>query len=218
MRGSPFRARPGTTVVELVVALVITASVAAAGAAAFGQLIDRREQLLVAATHTERAAALRALLREWIVAGTVELPSTTQQIRALPAQRVAAATDHELVFATNALTPAGIPGVRVRLYVDEDPETLARGLTIEYRPRPSAEYVRRELDPAIRRMVVEYLDADAGRWITTADAVAIRPVAVRVTFPPTEGNEARLRQLPLTFPIGAMEPRPSPDAPVEGTP
>lgn len=218
MRGHHFRARRGTTIVELVVALVITASVAAAGAATFGQLIDRREQLLAAATHTERAAALRALLREWIVAGTVELPSTTQQIRALPAPRVATATDHELIFATNALTPAGFPGVRVRLYVDEDPETVERGLTIEYRPRPSADHVRRELDPAIRRMVVEYLDADAGRWVTADDAVAIRPVAVRVTFPPTEGNEARLRQLPLTFPIGATEPRPSPAAPVENAP
>jgi type II secretory pathway pseudopilin PulG len=67
--------RRGTTVLELVVALVITAAVAAAGASAFRQVVDRRVTVVAATRSTERAAALRATLREWI--GTASLDPET---------------------------------------------------------------------------------------------------------------------------------------------
>jgi hypothetical protein len=186
----------------MVVALVITAAVATVGASAFSQVVDRRTQVIAAAERTEQAGALRATLREWIGIGAVELPSTTRQLMAMSTERGAAATGDEVVFTTNALTPAGIPGVRTRLFVDDDPATAERGLTIEYRPRPSTGYVRRELDPGIRRMSVEYLDGDRGRWSPATDTDLVRPIAVRLSFPATEGSEARLRELPLTFLIG----------------
>ena len=203
------RPRAGTTVLELVVALVVTGAVAAAGAAAFRQAIDRRGQLLTSSTSTERASALRAMLREWLSAGTLVWPSGPSS----------------LSFTTTAPTPIGVAGAPVRLYIDDDPATPEQGICLETRATASTVAVRRELDAGITYMLVEYLDADTRQWVLGADASAGRPLAVRLTFPPSAPNGEpsaatdRLLALPLTvvFPV-AGEPlpaRPSTDAPME---
>jgi hypothetical protein len=182
-RRSERRRRAGTTVLELVVALVVTGAVAAAGAAAFRSSIDRRAQLMTGSTDTERSAAVRALLREWISTGTVSWPPSATG----------------LAFTTNAVTPAGAPGIPLRLFIDEDAGTPEQGLTLEFRPSPERPVERREIDAAITAMIVEYLDADTRTWSTADGASAVRPLGVRLTFSAAGDGDDRLRRLPLTI-------------------
>lgn len=191
--------RLGTTVLELVVALVVTAAVAGIGAGTFQQVLDRRRDVLAAAQETERAAALRALVRDWITAGAVEAPAVTRQTA--PDNAVASANGDALYFTTNALTPARVADARFRLYVDIDDRTGERGLTLEYRTAPNAPWQRRQLDAAIDAMYVEYLDQASARWVTADAAESIVPLAARLTFSADARDRAVLWQLPLTFPM-----------------
>ena len=180
--------RRGTTVLELVVALVITAAVAAAGASAFRQVVDRRVTVVAATRSTERAAALRATLREWI--GTASLDTLL-------------APAGELHVVTNARTPAGTPGARVRLYIDHDPETPARGLCAAVRSPASEAAITQELDGTITALQVEYLDRATGQWMREPALLAGRPRAVRLALP---GDDAQgpLWQLPLTLVVDSL--------------
>src|SRR6185312_15979498 len=66
------RARCGMTLLELVVALVITGIMASAGVGAFQSLIDHRKIVRDANVSTERAAALRDEIRNWLAAGNIQ--------------------------------------------------------------------------------------------------------------------------------------------------
>ncbi len=200
------RRRSGTTVLELVVALVVTGAIAAAGAAAFRQTIDRRTQLLTRSTETERAAAVRGLLREWLSSATLAWPPDATGLR----------------FSTTAVTPLGGPGEPLRLYIDDDDATSERGLTLERRATPQRAATRREIDAAITAMTVEYLDGDTQRWTGGDDASDTRPLAVRVTFPASDPrddlggrSDERLRHLPLTIVLSGT---PAPALPLESAP
>ena len=63
------RARPGMTLMELVIALTILALVATMGGEAFATLIDRQATIRTASADVERAAALRETIRQWILQG-----------------------------------------------------------------------------------------------------------------------------------------------------
>lgn len=208
------RARAGMTLIELVVGVVITGLMAAAGAAAFGTIVDNRRVIVESTAELERASALREMLRNWIGSGTVQVQ--TQQVRARttraaqvrggamqnttqPAITSAVSTGDELRFTTSALTPAMAPYVNMRLFVDGDAATLEQGLSIEYQVTPQAPLQRRQLDSSIVRMTVEYLDRTTNRWVPSADAGAIRMAAVRLTFPGDSVEVPRLLQLPMVF-------------------
>src|SRR5690606_7133586 len=65
------RTRAGMTLMELVIGLVITGMMAIAGTAAFTSIIDHRRVITEATVETERAAALREMLRTWIGSGSL---------------------------------------------------------------------------------------------------------------------------------------------------
>jgi len=218
------RARAGMTLMELVIGLVITGAMAVAGTVAFTSIIDHRRVISEATVETERAAALRDMLRTWIASGTIQTQIAGPQRRAtltVNAQRQvmfteidsrtgtstqvttltsAVSTGDELRFITSALTPAMTPNARIRLYVDGDPNTLETGLTIEYQQTTQSPLQRRQLDSSIVMMTVEYLDQRTQQWYPFAQAASIRPVAARVSFPPVDGVYVpRLLQYPMMF-------------------
>src|SRR3954470_19642620 len=67
------RARRGMTLMELVIGLTITGMMATAGAVAFGSIIDHRQIIRTATVETERAAAMREMIRGWINAGSIQI-------------------------------------------------------------------------------------------------------------------------------------------------
>ena len=63
--------RRGMTLMELVVAIALTGMMAAAGAATFASIIDHRRVIRESTVETERAAALREMIRTWIAASSI---------------------------------------------------------------------------------------------------------------------------------------------------
>jgi len=112
-------------------------------------------------------------------------------------------TGDELTFTTSAMTPTPSSNTRVRLFVDGDPNTSERGLTIEYQGANAAPLQRMQLDSAVGVMTVEYLDNRTGRWYAAAQVATIQPIAMRFAFSAAEGDSIpRLLQVPFIFRMG----------------
>lgn len=218
------RARRGMTLMELTVAIVVTAFMSTIGVAAFTSIINHRHTILNATIATERAAALRETLRTWIGTGVVARPAggapvgragaATAATGAMQQSTITAAvsTGDEITFTTSALTPAATPNVSIRLFIDGDPNTPEVGLTIEYRTAAQAPLQRKQIDPMfadaygnpqpLQSMTVEFLDQRTSQWYPYSEAATVQtPIAVRVTFPVIDGTmpPPPLLQLPMIF-------------------
>lgn len=225
------RARAGMTLLELVIALAILAILVAVGGEAFATVIDREKTIRAASTETERAAALRDMLRQWIAQGDVQVQqgggprgmavavnagrSAASAFRTAPggaavAQGVtaAASTGNELTVVTSAPNPLMAPQARIRIFVDADDNTPERGLTIEYQATTQTPLMRRQLDPNVGDLDIEFFDQRAGRWLASTEAATGgQLVAVRITMVPADG--ATLPPLllqPLTYVFGEVTP------------
>ncbi len=212
--------RSGMTLMELMVALVILAMVATAGGATFESLIDYRRAVREANVSTERASALREMLRGWLAAGTVQIqrggvpqlgrspaPTTTSTAASTgmnnTATTAAQGLGDELTFTTSAPSPAMQANVRIRLYIDVDPSTPEKGLSIEYQPSTASPLQRRMLDSSVDSLMVEFLDTRTSRWYESTQAATITPRAVRLTLLGAGGKQLpRLLQLPIVLPMG----------------
>lgn len=99
--------------------------------------------------------------------------------------------------------------VSVRLFVDADANTPERGLTMEYRAVQqvgggAATLFRRELDPDVGDLDIEFFDARGGRWIpSTEAATGGQLIAVSIAMIPADGATLPgMLQLPLTLVYG----------------
>jgi prepilin-type N-terminal cleavage/methylation domain-containing protein len=212
------------TLMELVIALAILAIMAAAGGVAFSTIIDRQETIRTANAEVERAAALRETIRQWILQGEIFIqrggvprggrggqaqgPLFTQAAGSQMTQlnqgvTAAASTGNELTVTTNAPNPLMAAAVRIRLFVDADPLTPETGLTMEFQSsstNASLGLQRKQLDPDIGDLVIEFLDTRTNRWYPSSQAATIEGYAIRVALVPAEGKTiARVLQMPLTI-------------------
>jgi type II secretory pathway pseudopilin PulG len=214
------------TLIELVIGIAITGLMAAVGAGAFATIIDNRQTIRRATEDTERAAALRETMRTWIVSGTVRVqaggtpglasssvPSgsrtTSMSSSGFSNTGVTAAVSSgdELLVDTHAPTPANVPLTRMRLFIDADQSTPESGLTMEYQANVQSPLQRRQLEPAVGGMKVEFLDSLTGRWYGASEAATLRArIAVRVTLlPQDKGTLPALLQLPLLLRLGQQQ-------------
>jgi type II secretory pathway pseudopilin PulG len=208
------------TLMELVIGLAITGMMAAAGAVAFGSIIDHRQTIRTASVETERAAALREMLHGWIEAGSVQIqqgggPRGLNRGGAAPATATSAmgnsvasvsaaqASGDEVTFTTSELNPSLLPNVRIRLYVDADNNTPEKGLTIEYQPNSQMPLVRKMLDSTIDTLRVEFLDQRTNRWIESSQAATITPTALRLTLLSGLVKLPPILGVPMIFPMPA---------------
>jgi prepilin-type N-terminal cleavage/methylation domain-containing protein len=209
----------GMTLMELVVAIALTGMMAAAGAATFASIIDHRRVIRESTVETERAAAMREMIRTWVVSSTLQIQqgggprglinartATRQPTSATGGVVPAVQTGDELTFTTSAMTPTPSSNTRVRLFVDGDPNTIETGLTMEYQGSNAAPIQRRQLDSTIGVMMVEYLDNRTGRWFAATQVATIQPIAMRFAFAAAEGDSIpRLLQLPFVFRMGDVQ-------------
>jgi prepilin-type N-terminal cleavage/methylation domain-containing protein len=223
------RSRAGMTLMELMIALVITGVMATMGAMTFRAIIDHRRDIVRASVSTERAAALRETVRSWLVSGnilvqsggvpgggrgrsavttlrTVTPGSSTSSVQSVTA---ATATGDELNFTTTAPNPANSSEATMRLFIDGDANTPETGLTVEYKAGNQSPLLRRELDPSIAGMVVEYLDTRTKQWFAASQGATITPRAMRLTLVPATGYElSPLASMPMMIPMGQQPQQP----------
>jgi type II secretory pathway pseudopilin PulG len=207
------------TLMELIVALVVLAMASVAGATTFESLIDHRRTVKDAAVSTERAASLREMLRGWLAAGTVQIqrgggPQLGRTTIATAASSPSSAgmsntttaaqgIGDEITFTTSAPSPAMQADVRIRLYIDADPSTPEKGLSIEFQQSTATPLQRRMLDSSVDSMTVEFLDRRTNRWFGASQAATIAPRAVRLTLLGAQGKQLpRLLRVPIVLPIG----------------
>ena len=193
------RSRDGMTLLELVIALVITGLMAAVGFSAFGGIIDNQRRVEQASVTTERAATLRETIHTWLESGTVTVQQgglprgmgrSGSSLRTVSASGTAAVqsvtpavvTGDVLSFTTQAPNPANAPQAMMKLFVDDDPTTPEVGLTVEYQASAQSPLLRRQLEGSIDTLVIEYLDDRTNRWYPAVDVATIRPKAVRITM------------------------------------
>jgi len=204
------------TLMELVIGLAITGMMAAAGAAAFTSIVDHRETVRKANAATERAAALREMIRTWILNGVVRIDlggGPRGLSRAGQATRVTMRTGNTVVdltpakgvgdqvtIVTSAINPSMMPNMSIRLYIDVDDNTPEKGLTMEYQPNPQSSLTRRMLDSTITSLTLEYLDGRTQRWIESSQAATIGNLrATRISFASSDTSATtRLLSIPIT--------------------
>ena len=215
-------ARRGMTLMELVIGLAITGMMATAGAVAFGAIIDHRKVIRDASVETERSAALRDMIRGWILAGNIQIQqgggprglnrgvgaaagpagSTMRGPNSFQAVSAAAASGDEITFSTSDVNPSFLPNIRIRLYIDADDNTPEKGLTIEYQPNSQMPLVRRMLDSTIDTLHVEFLDRRTNQWIESTQGATIQqPLAARLTFASGLAKLPAILKLPMIFPM-----------------
>ena len=172
-------ARAGMTLMELVIALLITGMIAAIGAAAFDSVLDNRASAAVATHAVTRAAATRAQLVSWLSSGRFSSDATRPP---------SAATlnlgedDDALVVIVNTPTPIDYTEAVVHLFIDRDPETTESGLVAEMQSLEAATMVSTELDSSVTGLLVEYLDPQTNRWVPRKEGVVRSPLAMRMTL------------------------------------
>lgn len=226
-------ARKGMTLMELVVALVITGMMASIGAATFSSIIDHRRVIVSSTSELERASALRDQIRTWMLSASVQVTtggatrgitreffqgasgfnfafntgSSQQSGSAMNGTGITAsvAGGDEITFITTAPNPSNAPSVRMRLFIDADPNTPESGLTLEYQPSTATPLKRIQLEPSIGVLTVEFLDQRKNQWVKSTQAATITPIAVRLSMQPYDGGRLpAILQLPLIFPIGTL--------------
>ena len=204
--------RRGMTLMELLVGLALTGVMAAVGAAAFGSIIDHRRVIRESTVEMERAAALREMLHTWLASGTVLIQQggvptlrggVSNAISAIQVISAAAASGDELFFVTTAPNPAMAQSLRMRLFIDADEGTPETGLTVEYQTNAQSPLQRRQLEPAVGALKVEFLDQRTNRWRPSTEAATIQPIAVRVALlPPEKGQLPAILQVPMIVRTG----------------
>jgi hypothetical protein len=207
---------------ELVIGLAITGMMASAGAVAFGAIIDHRKIIRHASVETERSAALRDMIRGWILAGNIQIQqgggprglnrgvgaagapgiSASTGMNSVQAVSAAVASGDEITFTTSDINPSFLPNVRIRLYIDADNNTPQKGLTIEYQPNATMPLQRRMLDSTIDTLHVEFLDRRTNQWIEATQGATIQqPLAARLTFASGVAKLPAILKLPMIFPM-----------------
>ena len=172
-------ARTGMTLMELVIALLITGMIAAIGAAAFNSVLDNRASAKIATYAVTRAAATRALLVSWLSSASFSSDAT----RPPSATTLNLGEDDDaLVVSVNTPTPIDYTEAVVHLFIDRDEETPERGLVAEMQSIEAATMVRTELDSSVTGLLVEYLDPQTNRWVPRKEGVVRSPLAVRMTL------------------------------------
>lgn len=195
------KGRPGMTLLELIVALTISAIAMTAGYAAFGLLVDRRQQFAESADGVERSATARRLLEDWIAGAHLTVDENGPPFRGLDGFRDRR-PDGELTFLTNAPTPLGSAETIVHLFVAHDTAASAHGLVAELTAWGGGENTstRVVIDPQVRSLDIAYLSGLVGarRWLPSWISNSVLPAGVRITLGAADGDSlAPLLRLPV---------------------
>jgi prepilin-type N-terminal cleavage/methylation domain-containing protein len=168
------RRRHGFTLLELTIALAISAVALAAGAAALSALVDRRTAARDATYGLAQVTATRETVGRWVAAAELDAAATTPFVGA----------PDEISFRTTARTPFGDAPSRIRLFISRSSAGLPNGLAATVTDLPTGANRSVAVDSTITSMAVRYRanEAGGGGWRPTWDAANALPAAVEVRF------------------------------------
>jgi prepilin-type N-terminal cleavage/methylation domain-containing protein len=191
--------RRGFTLLELLVAMTVGGAALAAGAAAFGALVDQRAAAARDTDVVTRALVARQTLESWLlhvraVAGTSDALRGTHAVHRSAAGAV---DDDTLTMRTSVDGDAQF----VRLFIDR---TAARPALVAEQTDAAGAVVRTTLVHDVAGLSVTYYTAAFGRaaWRRTWTGGALLPAAIqlRLLARPETPLPATLA-MPLTIPL-----------------
>ena len=198
-------ARRGMTLMELVIALMITGMIAAIGTAAFDSVLEARERVRAEVDAVTRASATRAMISAWLAFRDVS--SDAQRAPTVGALNLGE-PDDALLLTARAPTTLDYTTVVVHLFIDRDEETPERGLVAELQPAEGQTMVRTVLDSTVTGLLVEYLDPQSNRWIPRSEGAFRGFRATRMTLSVEEPDTLpALLRLPFVQAVPGFDPR-----------
>jgi len=199
--------RRGMTLIELVVAIAITAAAIASGYQAYASISDRRSVAASHADSTTHAFAVRQVLTRWLSNARLTVEEDEVVFRALDSVRAHRRGDRggaDLVFLTSARSQVSNHGTIVHLFVARD--SGETGLIAELAEWRGHRAVRLIVDPSIAGMSVECSAmGNSGAEATTSwVSSTILPMTVRLRFT-ARGSDTlpSLLRMPLTIRLDA---------------
>jgi prepilin-type N-terminal cleavage/methylation domain-containing protein len=197
-------ARPGFTLVELLVGLMVAGIALMAGVLALAAVQDRSVHADEAAHAAVSGATQRAMLVEWLN-GARFRAATGEQFEGMQADEQGRIVD-QLMFPTTARTPLGVSSTVIGLYIDDDPDTPERGLVAEMTGMTFGQEPRRmQLVPEAGSMHIRYLGMTQGVpiWEEVWSGRNQLPRLVEITLLPAPGETLPpLLQYPIRAALG----------------
>lgn len=187
------------TLLELIVALVVTGTAATIGYSAFGAVSDQHDRVSAALEQTVREAEIRATLAEWLRSAAVDEPHPFVGLD----RRWGARDDDQLTFQTSgSARPYSEPGV-LRLRIDRDPGTPEVGLVAERLDGRGRTTDRMEVIGTADRLQIRYLyGGREPRWVDGWVSSSVLPEGVELTAgSPTQETVAPLLRRPIRVAI-----------------
>jgi prepilin-type N-terminal cleavage/methylation domain-containing protein len=197
-------ARPGLTLMELVVALAVTGMAVSVGYAAIGGMVDRREALLQEARVLSEASVTRSAIIEWLDAARLDLVRVGPSFRGLDLARDGA-PDDVLTFLTGAPTPLGTARTSITLRIGRDSAGKALGLMAEFRDWDGRGAHTINLSADIETLELRFLSGIPGDndWLTSWISASVLPAAVELRLGQGAGDSLPpLLKAPIIVPMG----------------
>jgi prepilin-type N-terminal cleavage/methylation domain-containing protein len=200
------RVRPGFTLVEVLVGMTVAALALGAAFAALSFVGDRSRDAEAAATTALEGAVAREMLVDWLSGARFRAPNRAGEFQGLDAEENGLDND-ELYLPTTAMTPLHASTTVVRLFIDEDEDTPARGLVAELTEHVQDEPMRVELVPQAVRLELAFLPdvPDAEEWLPAWVGQGGLPRAVELLLSAAPGDSLPpLLRMPIRVALGTL--------------
>lgn len=200
------RPRPGFTLVEVLVGMMVAALALGAGFAALSFVGDRSRDAEISAKTALEGAVAREMLVDWLSGALFRASNRAGEFQGLDAEENGLDSD-ELYLPTTAMTPLHASTTVVRLFIDVSDTTAERGLVAELTERVQDEPMRVELVPQAARLDLAFLPdvPDAEEWLPSwvGQGGLPRAVELRLTAAPGDSLPPLLR-LPIRVAMGTL--------------
>jgi prepilin-type N-terminal cleavage/methylation domain-containing protein len=175
--------RSGMTLVELVVAIAIVATVVTLGHAALGIVTDRRDRLLASAAEVSRTATVRRELSGWLGGARIDPNDARSQFRGLDGEEWGIPSD-EITFRTTSPGLVADGEATIRLFIDRDSLTAERGLTAEVTIAGATTPRRFELEERVSGLEIRYFTRMMGEaaWLPSWISSTVTPAGVELVL------------------------------------
>jgi prepilin-type N-terminal cleavage/methylation domain-containing protein len=181
--------RAGLTLIELLVALVITGMALSGGYGALSWMTETRRRVEETTSATWHAAAVRRTIDAWLAGATLAVTPDVAEFRGIDGAR-RGADDDAITFRTNASTPLGTAETVVTLQIDRDDATPERGLVALLSQPHGPAQARIELEPRAAALDARYLSGVSGsaRWTTSWISSSVLPRGIELTLRAERGD------------------------------
>ncbi len=195
--------RSGMTLIEALIALIVTGIVLTLGYRAFASVIDHRRRADDATESVVRAAAIRESLRSWLAGARLVAQEGGPAFRGIDGT-YGDMPDDAVTFLTGTRTPLGDVPAIMSLTIDRDDDTPESGLVAEFVEWRGTATARVQIEPLVVGLEIRYLSGVRGdpRWLPSWISSSVLPAGIELRLIAKPGDSLPpLLERPLLVPL-----------------